>query len=416
MQGTSPLSAAGAEGPGRVSRATAILITLLAYIPAVLSMMTIGVIVPLIEPLTRQLGATRAQLGMSIALISVPTAIFATVGGGLIDRYGVQRSMLFALAICALGSVAASQAGSLATFDAAMVLAGIGFGGLCVGSPCLIMSALVGADRTRAMSLWSTFAPVGYSAGLLLAVPYTGRSASEAALLTLAMLMAAAFLVVLAAFRRVASREAPTHDSARQSIGRILAVLREPGAVRLGIAVALPNGVSYGTSLAAPAYLARVHHLTIATSSVAVAVAPIAAMVIGAAVMGYLLSRAVSATVLFASMVATGLAAQAILFVPIGGMLLATAALVMWLFAFGGMAGTAMTLLPAVVSDPERGGAASGLVNQCISVASFAAPSAWLALRTGSEFLLVAAACLLVSLVALPRPDKRRAALVPGGA
>lgn len=414
MQGQSPLPTAAAVGSGQAPRGPALLVTLLAYVPAVLSMMTVGVIVPLIGPLTRELGATRAQLGMSIALFSVPTAIFATVGGGLIDRYGVRRSMLFAIAICALGSFAASRAGSLATFDGAMVLAGIGFGGLCIASPCLIMSALVAGERTRAMSLWSTFAPVGFSAGLLLAVPYTGRSASAAALLTLAALMAVAFLLMLAGFRRVAARDTPAHDSARRTIERILALLREPGVVRLGIAVGLPNGVSYGTSLAAPAYLARVHHLTIATSSVAVAVAPLAAMVIGAVVMGHLLSRAMSATVLFASMVAIGLAAQAILFLPIGGMLLATAALVSWLFAFGGMAGTAMSLLPAV-TDPERGGAASGLVNQCISVASFAAPSIWLALHGGRQFLLVAAACLLVSLVALPRPDRRRTALAASG-
>lgn len=414
MQGQSPLPTAAAVGSGQAPRAPALLVTLLAYVPAVLSMMTIGVIVPLIGPLTRELSATRAQLGMSLALFSVPTAIFATVGGGLIDRYGVRRSMLFAIAVCALGSLAASRAGSLATFDGAMVLAGIGFGGLCIASPCLIMSALVAGERTRVMSLWSTFAPVGFSAGLLLAVPYTGRSASAAALLTLAALMAAAFLLMLAGFRRVAARDTPAHDSARRTIERILALLREPGVVRLGIAVGLPNGVSYGTSLAAPAYLARVHHLTIATSSVAVAVAPLAAMVIGAVVMGHLLSRAMSATVLFASMVAIGLAAQAILFLPIGGMLLATAALVIWLFAFGGMAGTAMSLLPAV-TDPERGGAASGLVNQCISVASFAAPSIWLALHGGRQFLLVAAACLLVSLVALPRPDRRRTALAASG-
>lgn len=409
-----PLPIADAAGSDRVPRAAPLLVTLLAYIPAVLSMMTIGVIVPLIEPLTHELHATREQLGLSIALFSVPTAIFATVGGGLIDRYGVRRSMLFALAVCALGSFAASRAGSLAAFDGAMVLAGVGFGGLCVAPPCLIMSALREAERTRAMSLWSTFAPVGFSAGLLLAVPFTGRGACAAALLTLAALMAAAFLVMLVAFRQVTSGDAPAHDSARQAIGRIAGVLREPGAVRLGIAVALPNGVSYGTSLAAPAYLAHVHHLTIATSSVAVAVAPIAAMVIGAVVMGYLLSRTVSAAALFASMAAIGLVAQAVLFVPIGGMLLATVALVIWLFAFGGMAGTAMSLLPTV-TDPEHGGAASGLVNQCISVASFAAPSTWLALHTGSQFLLVAAACLLVSLAALPRPDKRRAARAPGG-
>jgi MFS family permease len=182
----------------------------------------------------------------------------------------------------------------------------------------------------------------------------------------------------------------------------MLSVFREPRALRLGIAVALPNAVSYGTSLAAPAYLARVHHLSIATSSVTVASAKIAAMIIGGLSMGYLLSRAVGASLLFAIMVAVGVLAQTILFLPASGITLATMALVLWLFAFGGMAGGAMTLLPTVVPDPARSGAASGLVNQFISLASFATPSTWLALHSGLQYVLLATVCLLISLIALP--------------
>jgi hypothetical protein len=63
-----------------------------------------------------------------------------------------------------------------------------------------------------------------------------------------------------------------------------------------------------------------------------------------------------------------------------------------------------MSLLPAVVSDPSRVGAASGLVNQCISAASFAAPALWLSMQDASHFMLLAAICLSCSLAALPRP------------
>jgi hypothetical protein len=97
-----------------------------------------------------------------------------------------------------------------------------------------------------------------------------------------------------------------------------------------------------------------------------------------------------------------GLMAQALLFLPASGIALATVALVVWLFAFGGMAGGAMTLLPTVTRDPTRSGAASGLVNQFISLASFAAPSTWLALHDGGQYVLLAAACLLISSLALP--------------
>jgi hypothetical protein len=103
-------------------------------------------------------------------------------------------------------------------------------------------------------------------------------------------------------------------------------------------------------------------------------------------------------------MVVIGVVAQSILFLTTGSIMLATAALVLWLFAFGGMSGGAMTLLPVVVRDPARRGAASGLVNQCISLASFCAPSTWLALNDGMQFVLLAAGCLVVSLLALPTP------------
>ena len=182
----------------------------------------------------------------------------------------------------------------------------------------------------------------------------------------------------------------------------MLGILREPRALRLGIAVAFPNALSYGTSLAAPSYLARVHELSLATSSATVALAKIVAMVIGGVSMGYLLSRSMSTTLLFAIMAAIGAVAQVVLFLPASGVTLATAGLIVWLFAFGGMAGGAMTLLPSVARDPARSGAASGLINQCISAASFAAPPTWLALHDGVQFMGLALLCLVVSLIALP--------------
>ncbi len=375
--------------------------TALAYVPAVVAMMTIGVIVPFIDPLAAQLGASRAEIGFAIALFSTPSAVFATVGGGLMDTYGLRRALLLAACVSTAGSFFASRANSLIALDAAMVVAGVGFGALCVGLPCVIMTTLAGGARIRAMSFASTFAPTGYAAGLLLAVPFTTAGAWRDALLLHAGLMTvvAAGLALWMPSIDLGMRRPHT---GRQRVAGLLEVFREPRALRLGIAVALPNALSYGTSLAAPSYLARVHHLSLATSSASVALAKLTAMIIGGLCMGYLLSRAVAPRLLFAVMAAVGLAAQALLFLPAQGIALATAALVLWLFAFGGMAGGAMTLLSTVTRDPAQGGAASGLVNQCISLASFAAPSTWLALHDGAQYVSLAAGCLLVSFLALP--------------
>ena len=401
-------------------RQGAIAVTVLAYIPAVLSMMTVGVIVPFIGTLAQDLRTTPAQLGLAIALFSVPSAILATLGGGLLDAYGVRRSMLFAAGVSAVGSALASQATSALALDGSMLVSGLGFGAMCVATPCLIMASLSDGARIRSLSLLSTFAPTGYAAGLLLAVVFVDTGNWHGALLTHAALLAGGFVAILVgvqpavppavqpAVPKGSSLAAEGGEPLQQTLQRLWGIFRVRGAVRLGIAVALPNAVSYGTSLAVPSFLAHAHHLSIATSSASVASAKLAALMVGGVGMGYLLSRQVRARTLFAVMVVIGVVAQGILFLTTSSLMLATGALVLWLFAFGGMSGGAMTLLPVVVRDPTRRGAASGLVNQCISLASFCAPSTWLALNSGVQFVLLAAVCLVVSLVALPAAEASR--------
>src|SRR5262249_3108871 len=141
----------------------AIALTALAYIPAVVCMMTVGVIVPFIGAMSQDLRTTPAQLGVAIALFSVPSAILATLGGGLLDAYGVRRSMLFAAGFSAVGSALASQASSALALDGSMLVSGLGFGAMCVAAPCLIMATLTEGARVRSLSLLSTFAPTGYA-------------------------------------------------------------------------------------------------------------------------------------------------------------------------------------------------------------------------------------------------------------
>lgn len=384
------------------ARTPALTITAMAYLPGVLAMMTVGIIVPFIATLGENFSATPAQLGLAIALFSMPTAVLATIGGGLIDRYGARRAMLLAGTTLAIASFLASHTQSLLAFDCAMVMAGLGFGGICIAAPCVIINTLSGTSRIRAMSFLSTFAPTGYAAGLLLAVPFVTAGDWRTALRVHAVLMAVMVVTLARLLPRTEQGSVRQIDSVRNTLAQMLSILREPRALRLGLAVALPNALSYGTSLVAPSYLARVHDLSLAASSTAVAFAKIVAMIIGGLSMGYLLSRAVSTSLLFGIMAVIGVVAQVVLFLPASGITLATAALILWLFAFGGMAGGAMTLLPNVVSDPARSGAASGLINQFISAASFATPSTWLALHDGPQFMLLAVACLSISTIALP--------------
>ena len=380
----------------------AVAITALAYVPAVLCMMTVGIIVPFLERLSQELQATRPQLGLGIALFSIPPAFLATVGGGLIDKYGVRNAMLFAVTLSGVGGVLISMAHSLAALDSALLLAGLGFGTMCIAAPCLIMLTLKDGTQIRAMSFVSTYAPTGYAAGLLLAVPFTGSGEWRTAILIHAAMLFTTLVALLLFLPNPKAAVISKREPLGRTLGRMLSICREPRALRLGLAVGLPNAVSYGTSLASPSYLAQVHHMSIASSAAGVAIAKLVAMILGGLTMGHLLVRTSRPGLLFGCMAVIGVLAQTMLFLPSTPFTLAEVALVVWLFSFGGMSGGAMTLLPSVAGDPSRSGAASGLINQFISLASFATPSTWLAIHNGTDFIFLAAGCLLVAFVALP--------------
>jgi predicted MFS family arabinose efflux permease len=252
------------------------------------------------------------------------------------------------------------------------------------------------------MSFVSTYAPTGYAAGLLLAVPFSGTGAWRTAILIHAAMLFATLVVLLLFLPNPVAGATLEREPLGRTLARMLSICREPRALRLGLAVGLPNAVSYGTSLAAPSYLAQVHHMSIASSSAGVAIAKLVAMILGGLTMGHLLVRASRPGLLFGCMAVLGVLAQTALFLPSTPFTLAEVALVVWLFSFGGMSGGAMTLLPSVAGDPARSGAASGLINQFISLASFATPSTWLAIHNGTDFIFLAAGCLLVAFVALP--------------
>jgi len=378
-----------------------VVITLQLYLFSLLSMAMIGAIVPFIPAISHDFGVAPSRVGLGIALFSVPSALFATLGGALIDRLGARLIILAAGVATVIGDLVASRAGGVGMFYVAMLAGGMGMAGIAVGAPTLMVAALQGGVRTRAMAFLSTYAPTGYACGLLLAIPFTAAVAWRSALVVHAILAALITALGVALL--------PSPPVVRRMEGAVRAphwigVFRHWPALRLGLAVGLPNGIAYGTSLVAPSYLARLHDVSLAASSGAVAGAKVVALLLGGIVTGHLLARHQAAWRMFALMALLGMIAQITFFLPQSSFLVSVAALIVWLFAFGGMSGVAMTMLPSVVATPSQRGATAGLLNQFISVVSFAAPSTYFAVSGWSEYAFLAVAGLCIS-----------AAVIPGG-
>lgn len=376
-------------------------ITALVYLFALMTMSTIGALVPFVQRIAVDLHGSGAAVGLAIALFSAPPALLATLTGALMDRIGVRRMLIGAACAGVVGDAIGRSARDVWMLDAALLVDGLGMAAIAIGAPAMLMATLRETTRTRAMAFFATYAPTGFALGLLLAIPFTARGDWRMAL-GVHMLFAAALAVAGALLLPRVGRAPLEAAGASQVQGGWSRLLRYRPALRLGIAVALPNGIAYGTSLVAPSYLAHADGVSLAASAGAVAAAKIVALVLGGLITGQILASRSPPWRVFAAMAATGLAAQMLFFVPSGNLALAIGGLVLWLFAFGGMSGVAMSLLPMVVPDPARRAVTTGIVNQMISLVSFAAPSTYFAMPGWPGFIVLAAAGLAVSVAMLP--------------
>jgi MFS family permease len=374
-------------------------------------MAVIGILSPLALRITGDLHVRPSAIGLTIALFSLPSAATATVGGGLVDRIGPRAALLIAASLIVLADLLLALAPSLLLFDFSMLLMGMGFVGLVIGVPAMMMAVLTGTLRTRAMAFWSTYGPTGFSLGLLMAVPFTGLLNWRFALIAHGLIMLALGVAAIFLLPQVPRIASISGESGRTRIARLFVAVRDPSAVRLALAIAMPNMISYGTSLIAVTYISRVHDVTLAASATTVAIAKIVAMLLGGTVMGSLLANGVAPRQLFKIVIAGGVVAQTLLYFPASPLPVAVGGLMLWLFAYGGQCGVCMAMMPTLATGELLGGALAGLVNQVISICSFLTPTIYFALPGWAAFVGVAVVGSLISLIALPAQRAQTAAL-----
>jgi len=373
------------------------------YLVTVLSMAAVGVVAALTHDLTSAFGVSKKAIGLALSLFSLPSALAAIFCGGVIDRFGPKRVILVGCALVALGDVIAAALQSLPGLTLGLLVSGVGYTGINVAAPAMFVSAASGGRRVRAMALWSTNAPTGFAVGLLIAASFAGSSHWTIPLLIHGGLMALAGAG--AAALAPASRSTGALPLGEQLRG-LARVFAEPGVLRLALTAAFPCALSYGTSLVAPAYLSEAHGVNMAASATGVAAVKGLAMAFCGLASGALLARNPNIPRLFTGLALLGVTAQFAVFYPGPSFGLAIVGLTAWLVAYGGLTATAMSLLPTVVR-PSQTGAAAGLVSQLMSIFSALAPTVYFGLQGWTSYVLLAAAGLTISVVALPAWSRR---------
>lgn len=125
-----------------------------------------GAVVTLALPqMQRTLGATSAQVTWVIESYTLMLGALMLLGGAIGDRYGRRLAFMTGTIVFGAGSLGCAFAPTIGTVIAARVLQGLGGMMLAPASLALIGAHFSGAERGRAIALWSSFGALTSSLG-----------------------------------------------------------------------------------------------------------------------------------------------------------------------------------------------------------------------------------------------------------
>jgi MFS family permease len=370
----------------------------LIYLHGVLTSASLSKIIPLQGDYIAHVGLKPGSFALLIALVTVPSAVLATVGGSFIDRIGARTALIVAASIGMLANISYLLANSVPAFQGTRLFEGLIMVCAYSAAPALIMSTTSAQRRGRAMALWSTYTPVGISLGLALSAGFAGTENWRGG-----YAIHAALFLVLAVASFMLPRPA-TAPGVRLRPGMFDAY-RQVGPLRLSLTFACLVFMGFGTSTVLPGWLSAQHAMAVGTASRIIAGANLT-MIVGGVTAGMLLARGLRDQALFLVITALVIAVAVPLYLPGLAQTPRLLALVAWMMLSGAAIAIVTSALPRVVRDASQGAAAAGLLSQLAALTTFATPQIWLPILASGRwplFIVVVAIAALAALMLFPR-------------
>ena len=381
----------------------------LIYLYGVVSAASLSKAIPLQEHVIGLPGASPGSFALFISLMAVLPALLGTLSGAIIDRIGARPALIIAAVAGAVVNGLYYQANSMGSFMVIRTLEGAV--PLCAyaAAPALMIAVATPERRSAAMSLWSTYTPVGTSLGLVLAA----SSATSAHWRTAYLLHGAIFLV-MALLGLLLPRSAATPAAQRSSTLALLASREGIDPLRLALTFGVLIFLGLGVSVVYPHYLAQLHDMSLARAASILASANLT-MIAGSMLSGLLLTRGMKQGTLFLGLAVAGSVAGIGAFAPWPWLSATLAALLLWQVCTGAAMAISASLLPRVVTPAHRA-AAAGLLAQTGAILTFVTPPAWVpAVATGQWIVpaLIIVGGWVLAAVLLPQPVSAPAAPAP---
>jgi cyanate permease len=135
---------------------------------------------PLITPIVRDLSISNSQIGIVLGSWQLVYIIVALIGGALIDRWGIRKSLFLGIIAIGLSLILRYFINSYLVLLICVAIFGLGGPMVSIGSPKTISEWFSEKDRSRAVSIYTTGQAVGglisFSAINSVIMPITGYS------------------------------------------------------------------------------------------------------------------------------------------------------------------------------------------------------------------------------------------------
>ena len=346
---------------------------------------SIGKLVPHLDWLALNYSVQLGLAGFAVSCVMLPGALAGWAFGALVDRFGAKRIAVTGLLVAAAASFFSGAADDFWTLVVLRIVEGVGYSLLVVAGTVIAAGVLPGRSAL-ALSIWSSFAPIGFALGQFAGAFASGGSPLAAIGAVHAVVLATA--AVALHFTVGSSRE-------RQQGSSSGSVLRHAPAQRTALALGATCAVLLAAVALAPVVLANRTGLSVAHVASLTALAALPGIV-GRIVPGWLLPRGITPLAFFLS--ASCAAALCIAGAFAAPLWPALALYVVFQIAAGALPALLSAMIPQVAPGPGDLGAVSGMCTQAINVGNLLGPP--LALAVYAAAGVGAAVAVLVALLA----------------
>ena len=372
----------------------------LLYLSGLLAAAQLGKMSALAPLVASALGLSLTTVAIAISLIEIGGATLGAVAGLFAHRLGLRRTLRWAVALLALAGLGGATAQGAVGLLGWRLLEAAGYLGVIVSAPVLIAhhSNAAGAAGARvqglALTLWSTFVPVGFALG-------AWGSASAASAWDWRVAIAAGGAVGAVLWAVLWRADLPAHADAPGTMPAAPVARLTPALWCLALGFGGFALFQAGAAGLLPTLLVREAGLGAAAAGQWTAIAS-AAAIAGSAMTALLLRH--GSGVRWPIMVSLGLPPLLLfgVFTPAPTAAVAIGLALVLNMLGGVFASLGFALLPRLATEPGQMVRANGLLAQCGASGSLLGPPAMAACVQAGGWTAAAVLGLVVSLVALP--------------